>query len=161
MFEIHLDAAYAWVGLALVSVVTVGVVAALPAAPPPDVNGAAHTIGSIADGEYVATAEHGLAADRMRLTPHTIELENGGGSARSTFRGPPVTPVPTAGSHDGDPPLRRVLNGVPPRTVFEDPEAFADAAARSRARDHRWRTAPKRLTVRQVRYGGTRVTLVG
>ncbi|OYR58545.1 DUF7283 family protein [Halorubrum halodurans] len=160
MFEIHIDATYAWLGLALVSVATVGVVAALPAAPPPDADGVAHTIGSVADGEYVATAEHGLAADRMRVTPHAVELENGGGSARSTVRGPPITPVAPAGS-GGDARLRRVLTGVPPGTAFEDPEAFADATARARAGEHRWRPAPRRLTVRQVRYGGTRVTLVG
>ncbi|MFC5277568.1 hypothetical protein ACFPM1_02120 [Halorubrum rubrum] len=160
MFETHLDATYAWLGLALVSVVTVGVVAALPAAPPPDADGIAHTIGAVADGEYVSTAEHGLAADRMRLTPHTVELENGGGSARSALRGPPITPVVPGGTAV-DRRLRRVLDGVPPRTVFEDPEAFSDAAAQARSRNHRWRTAPQRLTVRQVRYGGTRVTLVG
>ena len=160
MFETHLDATYAWLGLALVSVATVGVVAALPAAPPPDADGVAHTLGSVADGEYVATAEHGLAADRMRLTPNAIELETDGGSARSTIRGPPITPVSPGGSAV-DPRLRRVLDGVPPRAAFEDPEAFADAAARARAEDHQWRVAPQRLTVRQVRYGGTRVTLVG
>ncbi|GAA0519616.1 hypothetical protein SAMN04488066_10759 [Halorubrum aquaticum] len=160
MFETHLDATYAWFGLALVSVAAVGVVVALPTAPPPDADGVAHTIGSVADGEYVATAEHGLAADRMRLTPRTIELSTAGGSVRSTVRGPPITPVPPAGSGD-DPRLRRVLNGVPPRIVFEDPERFADAAARARTADHGWRTAPERLTVRQVRYGGHRVTLAG
>lgn len=160
MFETHLDATYAWFGLALVSVAAIGAVAGLPTAPPPDADGAAHTIGSVAEGEYVATAEHGLAADRMRLTPRTIELAGGGGSARSTVRGMAVTPVSPDGS-GGDPRLRRVLNGVPARTVFEDPDAFADAAARARAGDHRWRTAPQQLTVRQVRYGGHRVTLVG
>lgn len=160
MFETHLDATYAWLGLALVSVVAVGVVASLPTAPPPDADGVAHTIGSVAEDEYVATAEHGLAADRMRLTPGTIELSSDGGSARSSIRGMPVTPVPPEGS-GGDTRLRRVLNGVPAGTVFEDPEAFAGAADRARAEDHGWRTAPERLTVRQVRYGGYRVTLVG
>lgn len=158
MFETQVDATYAWVGLALVSVVAVGVVAALPTAPPPDADGVAHTVDSVADGEYVATAEHGLAAERIRLTPRTIELAGDGGTARATFRGSPITPVATDRS---DPRLRRILSGVPPQAVFDDPDAFAATAERARTSEHGWRSAPERLTVRQVRYGGHRVTLVG
>ncbi|ELZ38108.1 hypothetical protein C471_11006 [Halorubrum saccharovorum DSM 1137] len=164
MFETHLDATYAWLGLALVSVATVGVAAALPASPPPDASGVAHTIDSVADGEHPATAEHGLAADRIRLTNRSIALDSGSGSgsARAALRAPQVTPVPTErrGSSGADG-LRRVLAGVPPTVAFDDPEAFAAAAERARGRDHEWRPAPDRLTVRRVHYGGVHVTLVG
>jgi hypothetical protein len=57
--------------------------------------------------------------------------------------------------------LRRVLAGVPPNAAFDDPEAFATAAERVRARECEWRPAPDRLTVRRVHYGGKHVTLVG
>lgn len=160
MFETQLDATYAWLGLAVVSVATAGVVAALPASPPPDAAGVAHTIDSVADGEYVATAEHGLAADRIRLTDRRIELASGGATARATLHGGPVTPVLAEGS-GGDDRLRSVLDGVPPDAVFDDPEAFAAAAAGARTGGQEWRAAPDRITVRQVHYEGYRATLVG
>ena len=162
MFETHLDATYAWLGLALVSVATVGVAAALPASPPPDASGVAHTIDSVADGEHPATAEHGLAADRIRLTERSVALDGGGRTARAALRAPRITPVPgdRRGTTDADG-LRRVLGGVPPDAAFDDPEGFAAAAERARARDQEWRPAPERLTVRRVHYGGEHVTLVG
>ncbi len=160
MFETNLDATYGWLGLAIVSVATAGMVASLPASPPPDADGVARTIDSVAGGEYVATAEHGITADKMRLTTRTVELSDGGGTARAAIHGSPVTPTP-AGSVDVDGRLRRVLGGIPPETVFDDPEAFAAAAERARTADHEWRRSPERLTVRRVRYGDLRVTLVG
>lgn len=162
MFETHLDATYAWLGLAVVSVATAGVAATLPASPPPDAGGVAHTIDSVADGEYPATAEHGLAADRIRITSRTVALDGDGGSARASLRATRVTPVPADGHGTaGDGRLRRVLDGVPPDAAFDDPEALAAAAEDARTRDHEWTRAPARLTVRRVHYGGEHVTLVG
>ena len=160
VFETHADAMYTWVGLAVVSVVVFGVAATLPTAPPPDATRFAHTVDSVAAAEYAATAEHGIAADRIRVTPRRIALASDGGTASATLRGAPITPVlpPTAAEHAR---LRRVLAGVPPDRVFDDPAAFDEAAARARAADHRWVHAPDRLTVRGVTYGGHRVTLVG
>ncbi|GAB7092095.1 hypothetical protein JCM18237_23660 [Halorubrum luteum] len=160
MFDVHIDATYAWLGVALVSVATAGVAATLPASPPPDAGGVATTIDSVADGEYPATAEHGLAADRIRLTPGSVSLSNGDGTARSTLHAPRITPVPTtAGTVDGR--LHRLLDGVPPNAVFEDPTALADAAEHAREQEHAWHTAPNRLTIRRVQYGDVHVTLVG
>lgn len=162
MFETHLDATYAWIGLALVSVATVGVAATLPASPPPDASGVAHTIDSVADGEHPATAEHGLAASRIRLTTRSVTLESGGGIARASLHAPRITPVPPkSGQRTGDDGLRRVLDGVPPTAAFDDPEALAAAAEQARGIDHAWRPAPDRLTVRRVHYGEVHVTLVG
>lgn len=162
MFETHLDATYAWLGLALVSVATAGVAAALPASPPPDANGVAQTIDSVADGTHPATAEHGLAATRIRLTTRSVTLDGSGGTARATLHGPriaPVSPADGGGSAEAD--LRRVLDGVPPTAAFEDPGSFAAAVERARTTDHEWRLAPERFTVRQVHYEGVHVTLVG
>lgn len=166
MFETHLDATYAWLGVAIVSVATAGVAATLPASPPPDAAGVAHTIDSVADGPYPATAEHGLAADRIRLTTGSVALGDGRGTARAALDAPRITPVvhtSTGTDRDAvvDERLRRVLNGVPPERVFEDPAAFAAAAERARNRNHGWTTAPDRITVRRVHYGDVRVTLVG
>lgn len=160
MFETHLDATYAWLGLAVVSVATAGVAATLPASPPPDATGAAHTIETVAGGEYPATAEHGLATDRIRLTPRSVSLDGDGGRARAPLRAPRITPVRTS-ERGGDDRLRRVLGGVPPDAAFDDPDALAAAAERARTANHGWRPAPERLTVRRVHYGGVHVTLVG
>ncbi|GAB7009991.1 DUF7283 family protein [Halorubrum trueperi] len=162
MFETHLDATYAWFGLALVSVATVGVAAALPASPPPDANGVAHTIDSVADGEHPATAEHGIAATRIRLTNRSIALSGNGGTATAALRAPRITPVSTdVGMTADDDRLRRVLDGVPPTAAFDDPDSLAAAAKRARTTEYEWRPAPNRVTVRRVHYGGVHVTLVG
>jgi hypothetical protein len=162
VFETHLDATYAWLGLAAVSVATAGVAATLPASPPPDAAGVAHTVETVANGEYPATAEHGIAADRIRLTNRSISLGGEGGNARAPLHGPRITPVPTGGRGGvGDGRLRRVLEGVPPGAAFDGPDALSAAAERARAADRGWRPAPERLTVRRVHYGGVHVTLVG
>ncbi|MBP1923134.1 hypothetical protein J2751_002172 [Halorubrum alkaliphilum] len=160
MFETNLDATYAWLGLAAVSIVTAGVVATLPASPPPDADGVAHTIDSVAGSDYVATAEHGVSADRLRITPRTVEIDGGGVVARSTIGESPITPVPPRGT-GADDRLRRVLDGVSPETVFDDSGEFAAAAEHERTLEHEWRVAPDRITVKRVHYDETHVTLVG
>ncbi|WP_096394046.1 hypothetical protein [Halorubrum trapanicum] len=166
MFETHLDATYAWLGLAVVSVAAVGVAASFPASPPPDADGVARTIDSVADGEYPATAEHGITAERLRLAEGSVSLGDDRETARATLDAPRITPVirPDAGMTPNattDPRLRRVLDGAPPDAAFDDPAAFAAAAERARAADAAWMPAPERVTVRRVHYGGVRVTLVG
>jgi hypothetical protein len=166
VFETHPDATYAWLGLAVVSVATVGVAAAFPASPPPDAGDVARTVDSVADGNYPATAEHGLAADRIRLTSGSVSLGDDRGTARAVLDAPRITPVtrPTAGvppTETTDARLRRVLDGAPPDAAFDDPASFAAAAERARATDAVWMPAPDRLTVRRVHYGNVRVTLVG
>lgn len=164
MFETHADATYAWLGLALVSVATAGVAASLPSSPPPDAAGVAHTIDSVADGDHPATAEHGIAADRIRLTSRSVALGDGDGIAQATLYGPHITPVrgvSGSGAAGGDVRLRQVLDGVPPDAVFDGPETFSAATAEARGADHEWRPASERLTVRRVHYEGVHVTLVG
>ena len=166
MFETHLDATYAWLGLAVVSVAAVGVAAAFPASPPPDAGGVARTVDSVANGEYPATAEHGIAADRIRLTDGSVSLGGDGGTAHAALDAPRITPVVRPGATatpnaTPDPRLRRVLDGAPLDAAFDDPASFAAAAERARATDAVWMPAPDRLTVRRVHYGNVRVTLVG
>lgn len=160
MFDVPVDATYAWLGVVLASFATVGVAATLPAAPPPDASGVAHTIDAVADGEHPATAEHGLAADRLRITTGTVSLAGDGGTARATLYAPRITPV-GAGDGSATAGLRRVLEGEPPPAVFSDRESFRNAAETARTAPHEWNAAPDRLRIRQVHWGEVRVTLVG
>jgi hypothetical protein len=166
VFETHFDATYAWLGLAVVSVAAVGVAAAFPASPPPDADGVARTVDSVADGEYPATAEHGVAADRLRLAEGAVSLGDDRQIARAMLDAERITPVVRPGTGVTpaavtDARLRRVLDGAPPDAAFDDPAAFAAAAERARAADATWTPAPERITVRRVHYGDVRVTLVG
>lgn len=155
MFDVPMDATYAWVGVALVSVATLGVAATLPATPPPDATGVAGTVDRVALGEHPATAEHGIATDEIRISPDSLALAGPGGTAHATLAGPRITPA------GDDHRLERVLHGEPPERVFATPNALAAAAVDARERGGRWETAPDRLRIRQVHWGETRVTLVG
>lgn len=154
MFEAPLDGLYAWVGLAVVSVAVLGVTVAFPSAPAPDAAGAAGTVDTVAGG-YPATGEHGIEAQRVRITPSRIVLDGEGGTASAAFRQTPVTPARL------DDRLWRVLHGEPPSTVFDSSEAFVAAARDARETETRWRAAPDRLRVREIHWGDVRVTLVG
>ena len=158
MFESQIDATYVWLGVAIVSLVTAGVAASLPAGPPPDAQGVAYTIDTVATGEYPATAEHGIAADELRLTTEAVSLKRGEETATTQLTAHRITPV---SSERVDPRLQQVLSGIPPEMVFEEPAAFKAASDQARAQAGAWQPAPARLTVRHVQYGEVHVTLVG
>lgn len=155
MLELPVDSWYTWIGIAVVSIAVLGASLSLPSQPPPDAGSAADTVDAVAGGSYPATAEHGMTADRMRLSPSRIALRNEAGTAVASLLFDPVTPV------GDDERLRRVLRGVAPSRVFDDPAEFANATSNARSVDNRWRSAPDRLRVRQVHWRETRVTLVG
>ena len=154
MFDVPLDAWYAWIGLALASVAVFGVVASLPTAPPPDAAGVADTVDRVAAAEYAATAEHPLDADAIRLRPRGVSLRSDAGTARASFAFGPVTPVPPGSD------LEAVVHGTPPDRVFDSTDAFRQAVVDARARDPTWRPVERTLLVRRVSTGGYDVTLV-
>ncbi|WP_096390629.1 DUF7283 family protein [Halopenitus persicus] len=161
MIDAPIETWYTWLGIAAVSVLTLGTAAGIPSGPTPDATGVADTIDRVAADELPATAEHGVAADRIRLSPTRVSLRGPGGSTTAPLRFGPVTPATSAGSDDR---LRRVLSGEPPNRVFDSPEALNRAAVESRGRyrrNPRWERAPNRLRIRSIRWEGTRVTLVG
>jgi hypothetical protein len=155
MFDVPLDAWYAWVGLALASVAVLGVAAALPTAPPPDASGVAGTVDRVAAESHPATAEHPVAAAEVRLSPHGIGLRNGAGRTHAAFAFGPVTPV------DDGSALNEVLRGTPPRQAFENRTAFQQAVVDARVRDPRWDPAGPTVVVRRVSWDDYDVTLVG
>jgi hypothetical protein len=155
MFEAPLDAWYVWLGLAAVSATAVGVVAGLPAAPPPDAAGAAETV------DRIAASDHGTVAERplpntaaIRVGTDTLSLRGPGGTTHATVGYGPVTP---AAANDS---LAAVLRGTPPERAFDTPSHLTAAAAAARSRRPTW-TETDRLVVRRVRWEGTDVVLVG
>jgi len=148
------DAWYSWVGLGVASVVVLGVVVGLPAAPPPDPAPVAGTVDAVASSPHQPSERIEVSAAEIRLDPYRIGLRGQGGSAHATIAYGPVTPV------DGGP-LAAVLAGTAPDAVFEDPEAFRDALEEARAGPRSWQPAPERLRVRRVTWEGVDATLVG
>ena len=154
MFDVPVDSTYVWFGVGAVSLAVFGVVAGLPSTTPPDAAVAADAVDGVAVGPPGAVSTHALTADRLRLGPSRIGLENAGGRAHASFAYS-VTPALT------DDRLRRVLAGARPSSVFDSPSAFDDAARAARGAEPGWRPAPDSLTARRVSWGDVRVTLVG
>lgn len=157
MLDVPLDSWYAWFGLSLASVALVGAVAGLPTTPPPNAADAAATVDRVAAAEYDATAEHPLDASAVRVGSRRISLRNDAGTAHATFGFGPVTPVPA-----GESPLRAVLYGAPPETVFASRAAFQRAIvdARADSNDAAWRDVNQTLVVRGTSWEGVDVVLV-
>lgn len=155
MFDVPLDAWYVWVGLAVASGSMFGVASAIPAAAPPDSTGAAETVDSVAASQYAAVGDHPVPnADAVRLGATSLSLRGPGGTTHAPLRYGPVTPV------RGSERLAAVLDGAPPASRFDSPEAFERASTDARADDPRWREVD-RITVRRVSWEGVDVVLVG
>jgi hypothetical protein len=155
MFEAPLDAWYVWIGLAAVSGATLGVAGGLPSAVPPDADGSARTVDSVAASDHAAVEEHPLSnAKTVRVGTDSVSLRGPGGTAHAAFGYGPVTPV------SSDSKLDAVLHGEPPGAVFVTPSAFEHAARKARESEPHWKETD-RLLVRRVNWEGTDVVLVG
>lgn len=155
MFDVPLDAWYVWIGLAAVSTAAVGVVASMPAAPPPDATGAAEAVDAIAAGEHATVDERPLPnTDAVRIGTDSLSLRGPGGITHARLGYGPVTPAVA------DPGLDAVLYGTPPERVFDSPAALERTATAARDRRPRW-SETDRIVVRHVRWEGTDVVLVG
>jgi hypothetical protein len=93
MFNIPVDAWYAWIGLSIAGITLIGAVSGLPTTKPPDAAAVATTIDRVGAAEYPATAEHPLTADAIRLGTYRIGLKSDAGTAHATLAFGPVTPV--------------------------------------------------------------------
>jgi len=154
MFEVPVDALYAWLGVATVSIAVLGVVVALPAAAPPDATAAADAIDRVAVGPPDAHDTARIDGGEYRLGPHQLSVRNDAGTASATFAYGPVTPAIE------DDRLELLLYGHAPATVFETRGAFERAIDAARSRSE-WRSAPDKIEIRRVQWGETSVTLVG
>lgn len=154
MFDTPIDAWYAWIGLAIVSVALLAVVLTLARPPPPSPARLANAVDGVASSPYEARRRIDIAVESISVRTHAIGVRTPGGTAVATLAYGPVVPVEAG-------PLRAVLTGRPPEAVFESPGAFADALAAARDRVGGWRTAPPTLRVARVTWGDDSATLVG
>lgn len=155
MFDVPLDAWYAWLGLAVASAATVGVAASLPAAPPPDAAGAATIVDGVAASPHAAVGSHPLPnADAVRVSRDTLSLRGPGGTAHAGLGYGPVTPAAQNES------LTAVLRGEPPERVFDSPAAFRQTVEAARAAEPTWHRTDE-LRARRISWEGIDVVLVG
>jgi len=154
VFDPPIDAIPTWLGVAVLSIVALGVALSFPTAPPADASAAAAAVDSVAASEGAASAFHPVGVERVRLAREGLALEGPRGEATAGYAFGPVTPVP-----DGTA-LYRVLAGTAPDAVFDSPAALALAVEAARARAP-VRAETERLRIRHVRWGEVDVTLVG
>ena len=154
MFELPAESPALLAGLAVAAAAFLAVTASLPVRPAPDASGVAGTVDEVAAGEAPVTATHQHSADELRIDPHGVAMRNDAGTARAKFAFGPVTPV------SPESPLRAVLRGAHPATVFEGQQAFRQAVVAARSAEPEWRTSTA-VQVRGVSWDGYRVTLVG
>lgn len=155
MFDVPVDAWYVYLGLAIVSGATVTLAGAMPAAAPPDANGAARTVDSVAASQHASVGSHPLAdANAVRVGSDTLSLRGPGGTAHAGLGYGPVVLAP-----EGTP-LGRVLRGKPPEQVFASPAGFERAVVERLESDPTWYRT-ERLLVRRATWEGTDVVVVG
>jgi hypothetical protein len=154
MFETSLDAWYAWFGVAVASSAVFGVALGLPTAATPTVAPVADTVDEVASSSYEPEQTLSLDAQELKLDPQGISVRTAGGTVHRTFVYGPITPVT-------DGPLRAVLDGKAPETVFENKHTFLATLEHAHTRAATWRPAPETLTIRRVTWGETDATLVG
>jgi hypothetical protein len=154
MLGTPIDGIVLWAGLAVVSLVSLGVAVGLPSVAAPDARGLADAIDRVAASSSQASATVPVAADAIRLGSSRVSLRRAGRTSHASIALGPVTPV-------GDGGLGRVLRGESVRDVFDSPAAFGRALERYPVRPTEWRPAPDQLRVRRVSWGEYSGTLVG
>lgn len=154
MFELPAESPALVAGLAVAAAAFFAVTVALPAHPAPDAAGIAGTVEEVAAGEAPTSATHQHDGEEVKIDPHGLGIRNEAGTTRARFAFGPVTPV------GPESPLRAVLNGAHPGTVFESQHAFKQAIVDARSADSEWQPSTA-VQVRGVSWNGYRVTLVG
>lgn len=154
MLGLPADGIVLWAGLALVSLVTLGVGLELPGTAAPDAAGLADAIDRVTASASGASTTVPVAADEIRLGTGRVSLRRGGRVSHASLALGPVTPV-------GDGTLSRLLRGAAVDQVFDSPAALGRALDRYPARPVEWVPAPDRLHVRRISWGEYDATLVG
>ncbi|WP_338727719.1 hypothetical protein [Haladaptatus sp. DJG-WS-42] len=154
MFDLPAESVYIWLGVSVVSVAVLGVTLSLPTAAPAATGPLTTSIDRVAASPYNATGEHPLSAERIKLGSQRVAVKTGDTVTHGTFAYGPITPVSRGTA------LWRVLQGAPPRKVFDNATSFKQACLEAREAPATWRPAPTRLTMRKLTWEGVNATLV-
>lgn len=154
MFGVPADTGWVWLGLLVGSAAMFGVITDIHATPP-DAERVARAVDAVAAGSHSASGSVAIDAESIDLGPRSVSVRGPGGTSHARFDYGPITPVPP----DSD--LERVLEGHPPRTVFDTPAELEAALEQSASSDGGWRPVETGLTIRRVQYGEVDCVLVG
>jgi hypothetical protein len=155
MLDVPLDAWYLWLGLVVAAGAALGVASSVPAAPPPDADGAAMAVDGVAASPHAAVASHPLPnAVVVRVGRDTLSLRGPGGTTHADLGYGPVT---DAGGNES---LTAVLRGEPPGRVFDSPTVFRRTVEAARTAEPEWRPTDE-LFVRRISWEGVDVVLAG
>jgi hypothetical protein len=118
MLGTPLDGLVLWAGLAVASLVSLGVAVGLPGVTAPDASGLAGAIDRVAASPYHPSTTVPVAADAIRLDTGRLSLRRAGRTSHASFALGPVTPVGDgAGSPERLGSRRlRLAGGVRPRS---------------------------------------------
>lgn len=154
MFDVPVDAWYAWVGTSLLAAAALAAALSIPAIPPPDAGAAANAIDAVAARPAATVDTVWTTATAVRVGPDRISLRNAAGTRSAPLVFGPVTPVA------GDDRLDRLAAGADPEMLFDHPTGLARAADAARDRAPGWRRTDGELVVRRVRWEGYDVVIV-
>jgi hypothetical protein len=158
--EAPADGWYVFVAVAIFSMVAAALALSLPAAPPPDANGAANAIDRVGSQPYGGATTYEHDAEQYWVANHTIAFKGDGGTASANVRFGSLAPA----WPDDD--LKLVLHGESPKDVFASQSAFETAVedaigeTREPNGDRVFVAASGTLQARKVTWGEYSVVLV-
>ena len=155
--EAPADAWYVWLGVAVVSIGLAGIVAGLPAQPPPDAARVAGTVDRVAATEHAATATVEHDASAIRVGTERIALRNDGGTTHARIAYGRMVDVRTVEPTRREP-LLALLNGT--TTTDQHRDLLHELASGSATTTGDWRPARGSLRVRRVTLGDEPLLLI-
>jgi phage-related baseplate assembly protein len=153
--EAPADAWYVWLGVAVVSIGLAGIVAGLPAQPPPDAARVTSAIDSVAATEHAATATVDHDATAVRIGAERIALRNDGGTTHARIAYGRMVDVRTVAPARREP-LLALLNRT--TTADQHRDLLREVADATTTGD--WRPAGDTLRVRSVTVDDSTVLLI-
>lgn len=166
--EAPLDAWYVWLGVAVTSLVLVGVALDLPTEPPPDSDELVNSVDRVGASPYGAQAVADHNAEEVKIGTQQLSLRNERGTSRTVVAYGPMTPLSAIEDPAIHAALDRVLDGaqpanvsdersIPERNLAEEAQTTTDRVAHEGGT---WEPAAGVLRVRRVTLDGKPFLLV-
>lgn len=154
-----MDAAYVWLGVAMVSIALAGIALSVPAQPPPDAGEAATSIDRVAVSGYDASTTIAHSGTEISIGHERIALRNEAGTDAATISFAGLIPL-----HAVEAPaeMRTTLEGVVAgaEPVDGEVEATLATAVDNRSTTSEWRPTDGVVHARAVTVDGEQYVLV-